>query len=222
MKKKNKKFDQMDCLVERSGLSPQEVGKYSPKKAEVSPSSVSYKTPQQVLPGMYVYADGLISAELIAGCQVKAVVGYVEGKTVYALCLRETRLPWSSDWLEAKATQNMADGQEATRKILEISRKKRQKAEAAQWCYGYAEDGVKQGEAFLPSFAEWKKLFANKAAINQSLQMLGVFILADCYWSSKESEDIYAWKMFLVNGCGWGRNVKDIRNDVRAMIKIKL
>ena len=49
----------------------------------------------KVLPGMYVYADGLISAELITGRWVKAVVGYVEGKTVYGICLKAKELPWS-------------------------------------------------------------------------------------------------------------------------------
>lgn len=149
-------------------------------------SSGKYETPKRVLPGMYIYADGLIYPEIIEGRQVMAIVGSVDGSDVLAVCLQEACLPWSSDWLEAKATQKMTGGKEATRKILEISRKKRQEAEAAQWCCDYAEDGVKQGEAFLPSLTELEKLFANKAAINASLNALGVALLEGWYWSSTE------------------------------------
>lgn len=156
-------------------------------------SSGKYETPKRVLPGMYIYADGLIYPEIIEGRQVMAIVGSVDGSDVLAVCLQEACLPWSSDWLEAKATQKMTGGKEATRKILEISRKKRQEAEAAQWCYDYAEDGVKQGEAFLPSLTELEKLFANKAAINASLNALGVALLEGWYWSSTESGSDWAW-----------------------------
>lgn len=149
---------------------------------------------------MYIYADGLIYPEIIEGRQVMAIVGSVDGSDVLAVCLQEACLPWSSDWLEAKATQKMTGGKEATRKILEISRKKRQEAEAAQWCYDYAEDGVKQGEAFLPSLTELEKLFANKAAINASLNALGVALLEGWYWSSTEYGSTYAWRLRLSDG----------------------
>ena len=131
-------------------------------------------------------------------------------------------MPWSSDWLEAKATQKMTGGKEATRKILEISRKKRQEAEAAQWCYDYAEDGVKQGEAFLPSLTELEKLFANKAAINASLNALGVALLEGWYWSSTEYDLNYAWLLRLSGGFrGYGfKNYT--RKYVRPVLALKL
>ena len=220
---KEEKFEQLSCLAQKLGLSPQEVGEYFLSKTGKDPSSpVTYKTPEQVLPGMYVYADGLISTELIAGRQVKAVVGYVEDKTVYAVCLQEEYLPWSGDWLEAGVTQNMTDGQKATRKILEISRKQRQKAEAAQWCYDYAEDGVKQGEAFLASIDEWKKLFVNAVAINVSFKALSAALLEGWYWSSTECNNIGAWKFGVSYG---GRAYYGKYNNyiyVRPVLKIQL
>lgn len=169
-------------------------------------SSGKYETPKRVLPGMYIYADGLIYPEIIEGRQVMAIVGSVDGSDVLAVCLQEACLPWSSDWLEAKATQKMTGGKEATRKILEISRKKRQEAEAAQWCYDYAEDGVKQGEAFLPSLTELEKLFANKAAINVS---------------STEGSSGYAWNLWM--GDGYRSINSKIYNDyVRPVLALKL
>ena len=130
-------------------------------------------------------------------------------------------MPWSSDWLEAKATQKMTGGKEATRKILEISRKKRQEAEAAQWCCDYAEDGVKQGEAFLPSLTELEKLFANKAAINASLNALGVALLEGWYWSSTEYSSDFAWYLWMGDGSRNGDGKSNTRY-VRPVLALKL
>ena len=145
----NKKLELLTGIVDEFNLSVNDVVSYWVKSgrlnldaATVSSQVVSsgkYETPKRVLPGMYIYADGLIYPEIIEGRQVMAIVGSVDGSDVLAVCLQEACLPWSSDWLEARATQKMTGGKEATRKILEISRKKRQEAEAAQWCYDYAE-----------------------------------------------------------------------------------
>ena len=170
---------------------------------------------------MYIYADGLIYPEIIEGRQVIAIVGSVDGSDVLAVCLQEACLPWSSDWLEAKATQKMTGGKEATRKILEISRKKWQEAEAAQWWYDYAEDGVKQGDAFLPSLTELEKLFANKAAINASLNALGVALLEGWYWSSTENSSNYAWSLWMGDG-GRYYNYKNDSEYVRPVLALKL
>ena len=115
----------------------------------------------------------------------------------------------------------MTGGKEATRKILEISRKKRQEAEAAQWCYDYAEDGVKQGEAFLPSLTELEKLFANKAAINASLKALGVALLEGWYWSSTEYSSGTAWGLWMGDGTR-DINYKDDNKYVRPVLALKL
>ena len=220
---KKEKLEQVNHLVQKLGLSPQEAVEYFSAKVVESSSVVrECEVAVGVLPGMYVYADGLISSEIIEGRQVMAVVGSVDGSDVLAVCLHEACLPWSSDWLEAKATQKMIGGKEATRKILEISRKKRQEAEAAQWCYDYAEDGVKQGEAFLPSLTELEKLFANKAAINASLKALGVALLEGWYWSSTESISNYAWGFIMGNGYRGSSNKSNGTNSVRAVITILL
>lgn len=227
----NKKLELLTGIVDEFNLSVNDVVSYWVKSgrlnldaATVSSQAVSsgkYETPKGVLPGMYIYADGLIYPEIIEGRQVMAIVGSVDGSGVLAVCLQEACLPWSSDWLEAKATQKMTGGKEATRKILEISRKKRQEAEAAQWCYDYAEDGVKQGEAFLPSLTELEKLFANKAAINASLNALGVALLEGWYWSSPESNFYGAWGLWMDDGTRNG-NGKGTNEYVRPVLALKL
>lgn len=228
----NKKLELLTGIVDEFNLSVNDVVSYWVKSGRLNldattvssqvVSSGKYETPKRVLPGMYIYADGLIYPEIIEGRQVMAIVGSVDGSDVLAVCLQEACLPWSSDWLEAKATQKMTGGKEATRKILEISRKKRQEAEAAQWCYDYAEDGVKQGEAFLPSLTELEKLFANKAAINASLNALGVALLEGWYWSSTEYGSDFAWRLRMSVGFRYYGNKNYSYTYVRPVLALKL
>ena len=198
---KKEKLEMLNCLAQKLGVLPQEAVEYFSAKVVESSSVIrECEVAAGVLPGMYVYVDGLISAELITGRQVKAVVGYVEGKTVYAVCLKAKELPWSSDCLEVKAFRDMTDGKKATRKILVAAKRQRKNAEAAQWCYDYAEDGVTQGEAFLLSKAELEKLYANKEAINKSLRILNATELRGWTWSSTEDYDNDAWIFLMDRG----------------------
>jgi len=229
--KKNKKLELLTGIVDEFNLSVNDVVSYWLKSGRLNldastvssqtESSGKYETPKRVLPGMFVYADGLIYPEIIEGRQIKAVVGYVEDKTVYAVCLREEKLPWSGDWLEVKATRKMTGGQEATCKILEAARQTGKKVEAAQWCYDYVYDGVKQGEAFLPSIGELEKLFANKVLINASLKALDVAMLDGWYWSSTEDGNGSAWKFSMSNGYRDWSN-KGNTNYVRPVLALKL
>lgn len=140
------------------------------------------------LPGMYVYADGKISSEILPGCQIKAVVGYIEDGMAYAVCLRNKAGSWTNCDAFVEEPQIITNGKEATRKILEFAEKYGRKAYAAQICYDYAEDGVQQGEAFLPSLCEFEKLYVNKVAITTSLEALHADVLFEWsyYWTSTE------------------------------------
>ena len=211
---KKEKFTRLERLVQKLGLSSQEVGEYFSAKAEKCST-------QEVLPGMYVYADGKISGELIPCRQVKAVVSYVEDGIAYAVCLQQKKLPWSSDMLEANTTQRMADGQEATRDILEFASREGLKAEAAQWCHDYAEDGVTQGEAFLPSVTELEKQYLHKEEINDSLGALGVDGLYGWCWPSTEYSDFNAYLFSMDAGHKYFGN-KDSEYIVRPVIAVKI
>lgn len=232
---KNRKLELLDGIMDEFNLSVEDLvayrkanGKFEMNKRARQTGKMAqvlltenYQMPEEILPGMYVYVDGLIYPEIIEGRQIKAVIGYVEGNTAYAVCLQGTMLPWSSDWLEVRATQKLTSGKEATRKIIEAAQKKNRKAEAAQWCYDYAQDGVKQGEAFLPSLTELEKLFANKAAIKASLKRLGVPLLDDKYWSSTEYSYNYAWFVVLSSGSR-SSFVKVTSTYVRPVLTLKL
>ena len=228
----NKKLELLTGIVDEFNLSANDVVSYWVKSgrlnldaATVSSQVVSsgkYETPKRVLPGMFVYVDGLISSEIIEGRQIKAVVGSVNGSDVLAVCLHEAKLPWASKWLEVPETEEMLSGKKATHKILEIAQKEHTKAEAAQWCYNYDRDGVKRGEAFLPSITELEQLCANGVAINASLNALGVALLDGWYWSSTECNNYGAWTLDMDNGRKGNYYKYDYGSYVRPVLALKL
>ena len=73
----------------------------------------------------------------------------------------------------------------------------------------------------MPSLTELEKLFANKAAINASLNALGVALLEGC-WSSTESSYTGAWILAMSDG-GRGADGKDYNGQyVRPVLALKL
>ena len=80
---------------------------------------------------------------------------------------------------------------------------------------------MKQGEAFLPSLTELEKLFANKAAINASLNALGVALLEGWYWSSTECSSYSAWGLWMDDGFR-SNGSKGHNAYVRPVLALKL
>lgn len=214
---KREKMEKVYHLVEELGLTRKEVA-----ECLLAKNSLARKT---ILPGMYLYTDDTISSDILPGHQIKAVVGYVQDGVVYAVCLRETNLRWSGDMLKVSMFRGWRDGKYATQKILEAADRENKKAEAAQWCYDYEYDGVKKGEAFLPSLAELLNLFYNKSAINEALEKLDCPLLDDEYVSSIE-EDAKFVSAFLMGedeediGCVCRGKFEEL--NVRPVLKIQL
>lgn len=74
----------------------------------------------------------------------------------------------------------------------------------------------------MPSLTELEKLFANKAAINASLNALGVALLEGWYWSSTEYDSGYAWILRMSDGYrGYGYKSYTTK-DVRPVLALKL
>ena len=149
--------------------------------------------PDVVTPGMFVYNDGTITAEVLPQGKVKGVIGYVEGQKALAVSLGQTSLPWSSDCLNIKALQEISDGQEATFLLIGEAKKQTKQVEAARWCFDACGARVKNSVGFLPTMEELKKLFANRTLINFSLRMLNAPELQGCYWSVNEFDWNYAY-----------------------------
>ena len=163
--------------------------------------SKKFVTPKKIEPGMFYYADGLIFPELIKDSQVSAIVGCVDRNHGLALGLRETELPWSSDWLYVDIPTRLS-GKEATALILKAAQKVRKNAEAAEWCAEYAFDGIKAGTGFMPSKEELKRIFGNRKKLRESFALLnsgglsGNCLQEDAfYWSSSEGYNDGAWRV---------------------------
>jgi len=189
--------------------------------------SKKFVTPKKVEPGMFYYADGLIFPELIKDNQVSAIVGCVDKRCGLALGLRETELPWSSDWLYVDMSCRLS-GEEATALILKTAKEKHKKAEAAEWCTKYAFDGIKAGTGFLPGKDELKRIFGNRKKLRESFALLtsgglsGNCLQEDAfYWSSSEGGSSYAWYVRPSDGNVLS-NLKDASDRVRCVVEFKI
>ncbi len=179
-----------------------------------------FDIPNGLAPGMYVYADGLISSEIIKNRQIMAIVGFISQSKVLAVCLQQTRLNWSSAYVETQLedTDEMRNGQEATRILVNRVRAMGFNAEAAEWCFEYDQDGVKKHEAFLPSLLELGHVFSNRKVIDASLQALHAELLDGWYLSSCSYDFYNAWKLKMSDGTV-GYVGKNLRADNCALVR---
>ena len=189
--------------------------------------SKKFVTPKRIKPGMFYYADGLIFPELIKDNQVSAIVGYAGKGRILGVGLRETELPWSSDWLYVNMPTGLS-GEEATALILKTAKEKHKKAEVAEWCAEYAFDGIEAGTGFIPSKEELKLIFGNRKKLRQSFALLNSEGLsADSlqdeafYWSSSESyRSTCAWDVRPSGGHMHGNDGKGNTRAVRCVIDL--
>ena len=154
--------------------------------------------------GMFYYAeDKSFSEELIPNKTVSGVVGYVDETGVHGLIvlLHQKLLFWANAGLFFDMPNGLS-GKENTRLILNVAKDNWIAAEAAEYCAEYAVDGVKTGEAFLPSIDELKSLYGNKTLINAKLALIkGADLFNDWYyWSSSEFSVDYAWYQYFSTG----------------------
>ena len=179
-----------------------------------------FDIPNGLTSGMYVYADGLISSEIIKNRQIMAIVGYVSPSKVLAVCLQQTHLNWSSAYVETRLedTDKMRSGKEATRVLVHRVRAMGFSAEAAEWCFEYDQDGVKKHEAFLPSLLELGHIFSNRKVINTSLQALRAKLLDGWYLSSCSYDFYNAWEWHMSDG-RLGYRGKNLSTDKCAIVR---
>lgn len=171
--------------------------------------------------GMFYYAeDKSFSEELIPNKTVSGVVYHVDetGEHGLVVLLHQAWLPWLSDYLYVGIPQK-GYGKENTRLILEFAQRQGLKAKAAEYCANYTYDGVKVGEAFLPSIEELKCLYVNKRLVNQKLALIcGADLFRDWYyWSSSEYSDYSVWSLSFRDGYVETRN-KHYNTYVRPVV----
>lgn len=170
--------------------------------------------------GMFYYnEDKTFSKRLVAGKQVSGVVVFVDESGQHGLIdlLRQKILPWSSDGLFVALPEGLS-GKENTRLIIEAAQQKGKRAEAAEYCANYAYDGIKAGEAFLPSKEEQDKTKNNFELIKFSLHKIKAKkIKEEYYWSSSEYSRYFTWSLFFYNNRMYV-NLKRTTQYVRPMM----
>ncbi len=193
---KQEKFKQVLRYAQNLGLTPQEVFNYMVAEKQLGHWAESAPQPtknnQFPCSGMFCFEDNSCSFELEGEKNVKGIVVYVSGKKALLVCLAEIRLPWSTNDVSVALNQKELDGAKATQNILAAAKDCRLKAEAAEWCHAFAQNGVKSGEAFLPSVYEMIKISDNKERINEALKKLNLVSLSGWYWTSNESDQTTA------------------------------
>lgn len=208
---KSKKFELLLQFVQTLELKPQEVVElFKAKEKGFIANKALFE------PGMFYYANQTFSKELIAGQVVSGIVGLVEKSRALVVGLDEIKLPWSNSWLWIDAAKDLFDGKEATRLTVKQSLRQNLKTEAAQWCHYFANNGVKQGEAFLLSLHEWEGVLANKDVINAALKVLSAPLLDGCYWSSTENDSYKTWAVRIEDSRCFAR-LKTDELSVRLM-----
>ena len=185
-------------------------------------------TPNVIEPGMFYYVDGLIFPELIKDNQVSAIVGCVDRNHGLAIGLRETELPWSSDYLFVDMASDLS-GKEATEAIIKAAKVQGKNAEAAEWCTKYAFDGIKAGTGFLPGKDELKRIFGNRKKLRESFALLtsgglsGNCLQEDAfYWSSSEYNYTFVWRVRPSVGTMHHYSTKDYSLRVRCAVEFKV
>lgn len=165
-------------------------------------------TPRVIEPGMILYEDGLVYPGNVEGNRITSVIGYVGKNGGLAVCLQDEKKCWSSDRLRI-CVSHKSSGREATRLILEAALRQGKRAEAARYCFEYAQDGVKAGEAFLPTQEELGLVYQNKERVQHSLSLIHAFGLNKLYWSSSAAGRD-AWFFDFRNGAENGALVSEV------------
>lgn len=208
----NEKLESIIRMVSELGLSGDEVMSYLAERGNLNSNNSTgssqtadfsqYRTPSRVLPGMFVYTDGLIYPDIIEGRQIKAVVGYIDGSEGLAVCLQEKYRSWHIG----------VQGEQS----------------AYMCCRDYAEDGVKPGEAFLASVEQLQQIAPYHDVINASLNLLKKTPITNhVYWSSDgqmlASMACEATAVYLgCDGSTWTYKGEECYNILRVRPVIKI
>lgn len=121
--------------------------------------------------GMRFYADHTFSEKNEADKTLSGIVGYVEQNRALIVCLRSRECAWANHYFNVPSLKHETDGEQATKLIIKQA-KKQSILTAAEWCYNYDFDGVKKGQAFLPSESEFLKVLQNRIDVDKALDSL--------------------------------------------------
>ncbi len=142
----------------------------------------------KIAAGMFLYSDGSTSFERKEDKEISAIVALVSDKGFWSVCTDQHRLPWASNNLRLVIPPQLS-GQEATQILLKEAEKHSGRAEAASYCFNYHQNGIKAGQAFLPSIEETIAIFGNIKVVNQSLEQIKAPLIKSIVSATAPCED---------------------------------
>ena len=214
MEEKIKVIEQAIALA---GLSREDVIAYWQQKAQSSSNAlqakeltiVNSKFPESDIRSQtklfwYAFEGKKFSPDPKAYPNCQGVVGWInpdpdapEGNKIYVVLPEQMCLPYSNKYCQTGA-DDLYDGRANTKKLIEYGKKHYVCFPAAELAFNYCENGVKQGEAFLPAREQSKLVAKNCEGVSNALNLIGG-IFEGWLWSSSERSGGIAWGVYSYN-----------------------
>ena len=140
----------------------------------------------------YAFEGGKFSSNPKAYPNCQGVVGYInpyanasEGAQILVVLPEQGRCSFA-DTICKVNTGEIRSGKEATLMLLQHGKKYGLRFQAAEYAINYCKNGIKSGEAFLPSIAELKAVCQNADGVRKALEKIGG-TFDGSLWSSTEA-----------------------------------
>lgn len=217
------KIKQLQKCMADIGLTQDEVMSYWPQKAQSNSKKLQVKELAVVNPDFpardirsqaklfwYAFEGGMFSPDPKAYPNCQGVVGWInpdlnalEGNKIYVVLPEQKFLQYSEECFLTGA-DDLYDGLANTLKLIEYGQEHHIRFPAVEFAFNYCQNGVKQGEAFLPARDQWKCVCASCGCIRKALKLIGG-TFEGWLWSSSEYGISTAWYVFSGDGdTSWG------------------
>ena len=165
----------------------------------------------------YAFEGGKFSPNPKAYPNCQGVVGYInpyadasEGNKIFVVLPEQGYCTFSDAPCEV-GTQFCKSGKEATLILIQYGQKYGLKFPAAEYANNYCKNGIKKGEAFLPSSQELNAVCKNAEGIREAIKKIGGYFDGSL-WSATEETDYGLFPLILEcdneNACCVNHNYK--------------
>ena len=205
------KYKKIEALMAAEGLTREDVIAYWQQKAQSSSKALQAKELTIVNPKFpaddirsqtklfwYAFEGKKFSPDPKAYPNCQGVVGWInpdpdapEGERIYVVLPEQQYLQYSTRYCLTGA-DDLYDGRANTKKLIEYGKKHDVCFPAAELAFNYCENGVKQGEAFLPARDQLSLVARNCVGVRKALKLIGG-TFKGWLWSSSEESSNYAW-----------------------------
>jgi len=140
----------------------------------------------------YAFEGGKFSSDPKAYPNCQGVVGYInpyanasEGNKIFVVLSEQGHCTFADAPCEVN-TQWVKSGKEATSMLIQYGKKYGLKFQAAEYAINYCKNGIKRGDAFLPSSTELTAVCKNAEGVREALKKIGGTFEGNL-WSSTEA-----------------------------------